>query len=563
MKQKIILSHIFFLLAMIGSVSSVLLGGSYWMTIGLILIGMILVVVIFRIWMVYLTGVVNQSSQALNSKHVISSKWSLDYLDDIEENQELIKRKFKISAELIGNLAKNEVAATSNDLLVNDPIGEALEKIRNEMQKLKGEEEKRTWINVGLARFGEILRNKAEVNEYSHQIISNLVKYVQANQGALFIEYKDETNERYLELKACYAYDKRKYLENKIYEGQGLLGQCMLERDIIFITDIPKDYVKITSGLGQATPRNVIVAPLIFNNTFYGAIELALFEVMAPYRIEFLREVCDNIASEIATLKNTQHTEALLSESTVLTQELQTREEEMKQNLEELAATQEEMARKQAELSGVLSAIDSTLATAEFETDGTLIKCNTILEQFFESQPDQLKGSPYTRLIGSENQISWSDILSSKVKAGDFQTKTIEGKDLWLSVTFTAIINSAGITTRILCLIQDITQRKIKEGEFERLSLVANNTDNSVIITDKNGITEYVNAGFTKMSGYEPSQIIGLKPGRLLQGSLTDKNTILKLRKGIKEGIPIYEEILNYNSKGESYWVSLAINPVK
>jgi PAS domain S-box-containing protein len=112
-------------------------------------------------------------------------------------------------------------------------------------------------------------------------------------------------------------------------------------------------------------------------------------------------------------------------------------------------------------------------------------------------------------------------------------------------------------------MIQDITLRKTKEKEIERLSLVANNTDNSVIITNAAGLTEYVNSGFTKITGYESHEIIGKKPGLLLQGPLTDKETIEKLSKAIKNGIPIYEEILNYKKNGDSYWVSLAINPVK
>ena len=132
-----------------------------------------------------------------------------------------------------------------DDLISNDPIGKALHNIRGEMKKLKDEDEKQAWITKGLAQFGTILRNKAEVKEYGYAIISNLIKYVGANQGGLFIQYTNEEGERYLELTSCYAYEKRKFLENKILEGQGLLGQCMLEKDFVFITDIPKNYVKI------------------------------------------------------------------------------------------------------------------------------------------------------------------------------------------------------------------------------------------------------------------------------------------------------------------------------
>src|SRR5206468_3309538 len=161
-------------------------------------------------------------------------------------------------------------------------------------------------------------------------------KYLKANQGALFIEHEDSEDERYLELTASYAYDRQKFVETKIFEGEGLLGQCMLEKNYIFITDIPRNYVKINSGLGAATPKAITVAPLVYNRKFYGVIELASFETLQSYQVEFLKKVCEIIASEISALKNIEHTKVLLNESTMMARELQIREVEMKRNMEEL-----------------------------------------------------------------------------------------------------------------------------------------------------------------------------------------------------------------------------------
>ena len=104
----------------------------------------------------------------------------------------------------------------------------------------------------------------------------------------------------------------------------------MLEKDFIFLTDVPKDYIRITSGLGFATPKNIVIAPLIFNNKFYGAIELALFDILKPYQLEFLKKVSVSIASEIGAMKTLEHTQTLLLESDELSKKLQTSEEEMK-----------------------------------------------------------------------------------------------------------------------------------------------------------------------------------------------------------------------------------------
>lgn len=563
MKSRLILLHVCFLFAMVGIVSLALVGTSYWTIVGLTLIGLVMVALIFSSWMKYLADVVKDSERLLGSDNQKEKRWSLDLLDVLKRNQQRVEAKFKVSAELIAGLSSTEEhLGTGMDLLGNDPIAQALNKMKAEMRGLKAEEEKRTWISQGLARFSEILRQKGEVKEYSQRIISQLVKYVKANQGGIYIEYKDAQGQRYLQLAACYAYDKKRYVEGKVVAGEGLLGQCMLEKDFVFITAVPKDYVKITSGLGQATPRNIVVAPLIFNETFYGAIELALFEIMKPHEVEFLKRVCENIASEVASLKNMEATSQLLNESNILTHELQTREEEMKQNLEELAATQEEMARKQAELAGVIHAIDSTLATAEFDIHGKIIKHNTILERIFGFSSHQLCEKDFRLLVGNQGDVPFQRILKGAIKGGDFYTRCCSGEPVWLSTTFTVVHDNQGNPTKVLALVQDITAKKNQEKEFERLSLVADNTDNSVIITDANGITEYVNDGFIKMTGYQPQEIIGRKPGALLQGEETDQQTVQRIREKMKTGESIYEEILNYRKDGQPYWVSIAINPV-
>ena len=99
--------------------------------------------------------------------------------------------------------------------------------------------------------------------------------------------------------------------------------------------------------------------------------------------------------------------------------------------------------------------------------------------------------------------------------------------------------------------------------EFQQLSLVANNTDNSVIIADKDGHIEFVNQGFTKLTGYRADEVMGQKPGHVLQGPDTDPETVKRIGRRLREGKPFYEEILNYRKNGESYWISLTVNPIK
>jgi len=537
--------------------------GNVWVVSVLVMSLAFLLAYLILSILTYLARLTAKSYELLNKPAEHSSfLWFKDETA-LERNYSLVKRKFDLSADYIASIGHYDNLGTMDDLVKNDSIGVALVKISQEIQALKEEEDKRNWIAQGLAKFSEILRNKGEIKEYTYQILGKLVKYMGANQGSLFIEYENKEEGRFLELTACYAYESQKHVDSKVFIGQGLLGQCMQEKDFIFLTDVPEDYVKITSGLGEAAPRNIVVAPLVINEKFYGAIELALFHVVQPHHMEFLKKVCENIASEIASIRTFEHTEHLLEESKSLTQELQEGQEEMKQNLEELAATHEEMDRKQIELSGIMNAVDSTLAMVELDTSGKIIKNNFSFEEFLGFNSNQLLQKDFRLLIGNESEVSWKNILEGVINSGDFKTTSKQDEVIWLSITFTPVKDQSELTQKILCMIQNITQRKIKEKEYQRLSLVADNTDNSVIITDKNGLIEYVNEGFIKVTGYKASEVIGKQPGAILQGPLTDKNTIKKLSEQIKAGVPIYEEILNYNKKKESYWVSLAINPVR
>ena len=125
-----------------------------------------------------------------------------------------------------------------------------------------------------MAKFGEILRNNTnDLIKLSDEIIGSLVKYLKANQGALYII--DEVNEGEdptMTMKACYAWDKKKFLNHKIYRGEGLAGQAWQEGDMVYLTEVPQTYIKIASGLGDANPTSVLIVPLKVNEKIYGVL---------------------------------------------------------------------------------------------------------------------------------------------------------------------------------------------------------------------------------------------------------------------------------------------------
>lgn len=423
--------------------------------------------IILASWMGYIRSLTTKSNQVLYKTHNTNSRWSFSNLEALKKNQELIAEKFKTSAALIADLVHPERITPSSLVNENDPIGKAIVNIRTEMMKIKQEGDKRTWVAQGISRFGEVLRNKTDIEHYSQNIISNLVTYLAANQGCLFIEYEEEGN-RYLQLTASHAYGKSKDREQRIEPGQGIVGQCMLDKEFAFLDNIPETYVKVSSGLGQATPRSIVVAPLVFKDSFCGVIELASLHAFEAHHIEFLKEVCENIASEIVALKNVSHAEKLLEESNRLTRELQHREEEMKQNLHDLAYAQEEMIRKQTELTGIMNGVNNTIASAEFSLNGTFRNANEIFLKIMEFSKDDLEATSFPFLMGDDHSVvmMWENLRLGRFFSGEFKMRNKWGKELWLNGTFNPIILKGDIPDKIMMFAQFTTQEKEKVNEL-------------------------------------------------------------------------------------------------
>ncbi len=327
--------------------------------------------------------------------------------------------KLHEAADFVETLEEAEGTRELQHLDSHERLGKALLGVKATLLTYRENEEQRHWTTQRMADFADILRNHTDdIEEFGHEVILHLVKYLGMNQGGMFVK-TEEDGETWLELKACYAYNRKKYVKKRLSLDEGLVGQCALEQETILMTQVPDQYTSITSGLGAATPSTIVIVPLCWNGEVYGVIEFASFKGLASHELSFLEKAAESIASSLS-----------------------------------------------------------------------VVQVNTHLHQMLQSS-------------------------------------------------------------------RELTQ------EFEQLSLVANNTDNSVVIADKRGRVEFVNQGFTKLTGYTADEVVGRKPGEVLQGPDTDPKTVQRIREKLKQGIPFYEEILNYRKSGESYWISLSINPIR
>jgi methyl-accepting chemotaxis protein len=239
-----------------------------------------------------------------------------------------------------------------------DVLGYSLLDMRNELKKAaeeenrrKKEDEQRNWAAQGVAKFSDILRKSTnDLNELSYSIISNLVKYTNSNQGGIYIINDNDKDHIYIEMTASYAYDRRKFITRNIEIGEGLIGRCYQEKEKIYLTEVPHDYIKITSGLGEDNPRALLIVPLIYNDVIYGLVEIASFNEYPGYVIEFIERIGESIAATISSSKAHIQTTLLLEQSQQQAEEMSSQEEEMRQNMEELRATQEQSSRREEEL---------------------------------------------------------------------------------------------------------------------------------------------------------------------------------------------------------------------
>lgn len=369
-------------------------------------------------------------------------------------------------AKLIGsgNLDANLNLLSEDDVLGKSLLDmrDSLIKAREEENKRKSEEEKVKWANEGLALFSEILRqNNSNQSKLGDEIIKNLVWYLNAIQGGLFVANDKSERDEY-DLIAAFAFDRKKYLNKTFAKGEGLVGTCAAEKDVIHLTEIPQEYIEITSGLGGANPNALLLVPLIVEENVLGVIELSSFNKFKPYEIELVRKLAENIASTLHSVKINTRTTELLEKSQEQAEMMAAQEEEMRQNMEELQSTQEEASRKTSELEGLANALNASAYLMEYDTKGYIISVNDSYQTVLGIPRDKIIGSHHTDGLSlSENQkISyeqfWADLRKGNIRK---QTSkfTINGIVYNFLETYTPIYNQLGEVSKILKISVDIT----------------------------------------------------------------------------------------------------------
>ena len=433
--------------------------------IGGILIASIIIRIITRP-VVSLRDILNLMGQGKLPENKIRS--GNDEIGDMANALNFLIDGLKDKAEFSSEIGRGNFSSDFKPLSDEDDLGlsliemrESLKKAKEEEDKRKIEDTKRNWATQGVAQFADLLRqNNDSMQELSFNIIKSLVKYLDANQGGVFILNDEEGEEKFVELSACYAYERRKFLKKKIMVGEGLVGTCLQEGETIFLTDVPDSYVSITSGLGDSNPRCILIVPLKLNDEIFGIIEIASFKVLESYQIEFVEKVGESIASTISSVKINIRTTELLHQSQEQSEEMRAQEEEMRQNMEEMHATQEEMERKEIESQGFFDAVNATIAFAEISLDGKIQKTNHLFNSLTGFSEKDLESENIFSVFDKSHleSIGQTDVLD-KIKvgesiSGEFKLSKNNGESLMAKGSFKPIVNKYGAPIKMVFILQ-------------------------------------------------------------------------------------------------------------
>lgn len=282
-----------------------------------------------------------------------------DEIGDLERNLEKHVSNLREIAAFSTSMATRDFTGRFEKLSNEDELGEALLSLKGSLmdsmkdsETRRRDEEARTWSAQGMAKFSSLFREAEDnLHDFSRVLMKELVEYTEADVGALFITMDhEEDQEQALELYGSYAFDREKYVHRSFYFGEGLVGRAAMEKELIYITDLPSDYIKIRSGLGEDIPSSILLIPVMLDNNVLGVLELASLGEIPRYQIEFVNQLGDALATTLAKVKANLQTKKLFEQTKKQAEELASQENVFEQKMEQLEKTQNEYLLREKKL---------------------------------------------------------------------------------------------------------------------------------------------------------------------------------------------------------------------
>jgi PAS domain S-box-containing protein len=470
-------------------------------------------------------------------------------------------------------LIKNELDAELELKDPSDPLGKALINLRDnlkqnigEQQRRKMEDDQRNWVSEGMARFGEILRGSFEkMEDFSFNIISYLVRYMEANQGGFFLVEQEPGGEKYFDLKASYAYDRRKFADKRIEWREGIIGTCALEKQSIYMTDLPDGYLEVTSGLGYSTPDNLLIVPMIVQEEVLGIIELASFKIIRDFEIGFVERIAESTAITLSSLRSNIRTASLLKESQSQAEALALQEEKMRQSMEQLKHTQEQAAQQAEKFISFTNSVNHTLIRAEYDTKGTLIYANTkFLHKLGYFSNAEVEGQHISKFV-DEKDREWFDPIWNRLSEGGkhyegyMKHVTRTGQDLWTMATYTCVRKDDGSVDKILFIAIDNTEQYKQSLDYEG-QIDSINHLNIKIEYAPDGKFINCNELFLETMKFSRNELGRMSVFDFIEK--TEMESFNEIWEGVTRGVPYQGQLKSYTKYDDEKWFRISYTAV-
>lgn len=449
---------------------------------------------------------------------------SKKHQEEIAVKQTQEKTKLINRTALVLEKIKSDTYDPEKDTIDIELLDSSLRDFYLKIRQDAENERNRNWTNEGMAMFREIMGSHATIKEMCDDLIAKLVKYIDANQAGIFVLNEGDDQ---LELTSCYAFDRKKFLTKVIRPGEGLIGQCYLEKQSIILKSVPGDYINITSGLGAANPKFLMIVPLNLKEKTVGVMELASFQEFRQHTIEFLERLAEALAHSISSIHTNEQTSKLLQMSLEREKEMKDQEELTRQNMEELHVMQEDMRKVNIEMEEIFRAINTLSATVELDQQGRVLKLNDKFSDTLGFTLEQMHGKPFKTLLSrgtEENQlfdILWKNVSEGKPQEKVFSFTSDRNEARWIRTGFYPLRGANDEVTRVLCFLTDISEVKAKEMEMDKVNKemeatrrmlikILNEIPLKVFLKQYNGKFFVVNDAVSRFHGFEtPEGLIG------------------------------------------------------